>query len=137
MVLTLLYDVLLFKPLVTPNFLAQALIGREGLTGDFAAQAKFIQIGMFTVLHLAAFVLLGIVLAKIFRMTGMRKTLLFGGLYGLTACTLLFGASLKLSGAEVSLEPKRLVVLLVNFVAGVVMAGYLQTKTPRQKDEQQ
>ena len=137
MVLTLLYDALLFKPLVTPNFLAQTLLGREGVAVDGTAQAKLVQIGMFTVLHLAAFVFLGIVLVKIFRITGIRNTLLFGGLYGFTVCTSLFGVSLQLSGAEVSLEPKRLVLLLVNFIAGVVMAGYLQARTPRRKGEQQ
>ncbi len=132
MVLALLYDALLFTPLATPGFLAQVLIGRVGLAPGVTTDLRLVRIGMFTVLHLAAFVFLGIVLVKFFRITGIRKTLLVGGLYGLIACTSLFGVSLRLSGVEVSLEPKWLAVVLGNFVAGVVMVGYLQTRTPRQ-----
>ena len=133
MVLSLLYDALLFTPLATPDFLAQALIGRAGPAADITAQLRLVRIAMFTVLHLAAFIFLGIVLVKFFRITNIRKTLLHGGLYGLTACTTLFGASLQLSGTKVSVAPEWLAVLLGNFIAGVVMAGYLQTRTPQQE----
>lgn len=135
MILFLFHDMLLFKPLSTPNLLAQILIGREGLASDLADRLRFVQIGMFTVLHLSAFLLLGIALAKFFRITKIRKTLLSGGIYGLIACTGLFGVSLRLSGIEVAYEPRWLVVLLLNFVAGAIMAGYLRTRTPKQQDE--
>jgi hypothetical protein len=133
MVLFLLYDVLLFTPLQTPDFLAQALTGLGPPAADTAAGTKLVRMAMFTVLHLMAFIFLGIVLVEFFRITERPKTLLSGGLYGLTACTTLFSAALHLSGTKVSLEPGWPAVLLGNFIAGVVMAGFLKARTPQQE----
>jgi len=129
MILFLAYDALFFRPLATPDFLSEVLLGRGILATDIAARLRLVRIVMFTVLHLAAFTALGIVLANLFRMSGVRKRLLLGGLYGLTACTLLFRAGLHLSGTELLVEPQWPAVMLGNFVAGIVMVGYLKART--------
>ena len=129
MILLLGVDSLLFRPLATPTFLADALIGQEGLGLDFTAQLRAVRIVMFTVLHLAVFTVLGIILAKLVRMSEIGKSLLVGGLYGLTVCTLLFGVVLHLSGTELVGVLPWPAVILGNFIAGVVMVGYLKVRT--------
>jgi hypothetical protein len=131
MILFLVSDALLFRPLATPDFLAQTFLGQESHAADIAGRLRIIRIVMFTVLHLAAFMFLGIVLAEVLRITGFRSTLLRGGLYGATVCSIVFGVSLHLSGTEVSARPGWAAVLLGNFVAGVVMGGYLQLSAQR------
>lgn len=135
MVLAFLFDALIFKPLTTSNFPVQVLIDRAGITPDGAARLRVAQVGVFIVVHLAVFALLGIVLVKFLRIFRIRKTLLLGGFYGLVACTSLFGVSLRLLGADVSFKLKWLVVPLVNFIAGIVMAVYLQAVGPHEEDE--
>jgi hypothetical protein len=79
MILFFVYDALFFGPLATPDFLSEVLIGREALAADVAVRLRVVRIVIFTVLHLTAFTALGIVLANLFRMSGVRKTLLLGG----------------------------------------------------------
>jgi hypothetical protein len=133
MILFFVYDVLFFTPLATPDFLSDLLLGREALAADIAVRLRAVRIAIFTVVHLAAFTALGIVLANLFRISGVRKSLLLGGLYGLSVCTLLFRAGLHLSGTELLTEPEWPAVMLGNFLAGVVMVGYLQARTSLQK----
>lgn len=132
MILFLVYDALFFEPFATPDFLSELLLGRDALATDIAARLRLVRIAMFTALHLGAFTALGIVLANLFRMSGVRKRLLLGGLYGLTVCTLVFRAGLHLSGTELLAEPQWPAVMLGNFVAGVVMVGYLQGRASLQ-----
>lgn len=122
------YDGLLFEPLATPEFLAGELMGQEGLVGDLSVPLRALRIGVFTVLHLTVFSGLGILLLKLFRMTGARESMLGGGLYGITFCTLLFGLVLQISGTEISAAPQWPALLLANFLAGVVMGGYLDLR---------
>jgi hypothetical protein len=136
MVLVFLFDALLFKPLTTPNFPAQVFMDQAGVTPDGAARLKLAQTGVFIVVHLALFAILGIVLVKFLRIFRFRKTLLLGGIYGLAACTSIFGVSSQLLGADILYRPKWLVVPLVNFIAGIVMAVYLQAVNPQGEKDQ-
>jgi hypothetical protein len=79
MILFFVYDVLFFTPLATPDFLSDLLLGREALAADIAVRLRAVRIVIFTVVHLAAFTALGIVLANLFRVSGVRKSLLLGG----------------------------------------------------------
>lgn len=126
MIFCLGYDALFFEPLATPNFLAEALIGRPALGLDLGVQLGIVRIMLFTVLHLAAFVGIGVLLAGLLRVTGARKSLLIGGVYGLTACTTLFQVVLHVSGTGLSAVPEWPSVFLWNLVAGVVMMSYLK-----------
>jgi hypothetical protein len=129
MIFFLAYDALSFRPLATPDFLADVVLGEEVLSLDLTVQLRAAGIITFTVLHLAVFAVLGMLLSNLFRITGTRESPLLGGLYGLTVCTVLFGVVLHLSGTELLAEPQWPSVLLGNFVAGVVMAGYLRFQT--------
>jgi len=128
MILVLGSDTLFFRPLATPDLLAKALIGDNALGLDFAVQLRFVRIMMFTVLHLAVFTGLGILLTSLLRVTGARQSLLIGGLYGLSVCTALFLAVLHLSGTGLSAGLHWPTVLLANLVAGVVMMSYLKVR---------
>jgi hypothetical protein len=125
-VLFFLYDVLRFTPLATPGFLSSGLLGGEDLGADTAADLRAARIAVFTILHLAAFTLLGIALARLFSIARLRRTLLAGGLYGLTVCTALFAASMQLTGTQMSAEPGWPAILVGNVAAGVVMVMYLR-----------
>lgn len=133
MIFFLVYDALFFRPLATPEFLSEVLLGRKTLAADIAARLRLVRIAVFTVLHMAAFTALGIVLANLFRMSGVRKRPLLGGLYGLTVCTLVFRGGLHVSGTELLAEPQWPAVMLGNFVAGIAMVGYLQARTSLQR----
>jgi hypothetical protein len=133
------YDALLFSPLATPNLLSQmlpksdglseVLIDPEALLADVGARLSFFRMAIFTALHLGAFTVLGIALVKLLSLDGVVGGLLVGGLYGLVACSLGFLAALHLSGAGLAANPVWPAVLLGNFVAGMVMGGYLELKT--------
>jgi hypothetical protein len=132
------YDALLFTPLATPHLLSQMLPNPKGLSEvlrdpeailtDLGSRSAFFRMAIFTALHLGAFVVLGIVLVKLLRTIGVSGGLLLGGLYGMVACSLGFLAALHLSGAGLSANPVWPAVLLGNFLAGMVMGGYLELK---------
>lgn len=121
------FDWFFFGSFETADSLSRDLLNSDQIAADIGARLSFIvRIGLFTVVHFGVFVVLGVVLAKLFRMGEVRKRLLLGGLYGLTLCTVVFFGSLSLSGTELSAAPEWPAVLLGNFVAGLVMGGYLQ-----------
>jgi len=123
-------DAISLQPLATPDSLSENLPGLSeiatGVAGDIGGRVAFVgRIGIFTLLHLCVFAVLGTLLATLRQMSGARKSLLFGGLYGLTVCTVVFFGGLSLSGDLFSAAPEWPLVLLANFVSGVVMGGYL------------
>jgi hypothetical protein len=126
MVFFLGYDALFFGPLATPNFLAGTFIGKDV---SALVQLRGAPIVLFSVLHLAVFVGLGIMLEELLRMMKAGGSLLFGGFYGLTICTTLFWVVLHLSGVELLVEPRWVAVMLGNFLAGAVMGSYLKIRT--------
>ena len=128
MILFLGYDALYFEPLATPDFLAEELIGQGAFALDLTHQLRLVRIGIFTVLHLAVFTGLGILLTALFHMTGARESLLLGVLYGLTVCTILFSVVMHLSGTELLADPRWPAEMLGNSIAGVVMVSYLRVR---------
>ena len=124
-ILFFFYDVLSFRPLATPEFLSRTLLGGAEL-GAVANELNTSRITIFTILHLVTFTLLGIILARFFRFTQMHKTVLMGGLYGVTACTIFFGASMQVTGTQMSAEPGWPAVLAGNLAAGIVMVIFLR-----------
>ena len=126
-VLFFVYDVLLFAPLATPDFLSWEFLGSGDPGAELAPMSRTVRIAIFTLLHLAAFAFLGIGLARLLHATQLKKAVLAGALYGLTACTLLFGVSLQVSGTQMSAGgPGWQAVLVGNVAAGIVMVIYLR-----------
>jgi len=125
--LFLAYDALSFGPLATPDRLSGGLLGLDSLVTDIGVRLGFlVAIGLFTLFHLGAFMALGILLLAFLRISGVRSKVLFGGLYGVTVCTVAFLAALNASGAELMATPEWPALLLGNFLAGVVMGSYLE-----------
>jgi hypothetical protein len=125
--LFLAYDALSFGPLATPDRLSGDLLGLESVVTDLGVRLGFlVRIGLFTLLHLGAFIAMGTLLVAFFRYSGVRSKVLFGGLYGVTVCTVAFLAALNASGAELMATPEWPALLFGNFVAGVVMGSYLE-----------
>jgi len=120
------YDVLWFRPLATPDFLSGALFGGAEPGVEAISRLRNVRIGIFTILHMVTFAFLGVVFARFFRFTQLRKTLLTGVLYGLIVCTAIVGASMQVTGTQMSVEPGWPALLTGNFVAGLVMVVYLR-----------
>lgn len=114
------YDLIRGEPLATPSFLAGALFGSGG------PEATSVQIGVFTLLHFLAFILLGVVAAVATEIVGAPRTVLVGAAYGLFGFTLLFYALLVISGARIVDAPAWPIAFFGNVVAGAVMVGYLR-----------
>ena len=126
MILFFVYDVLWFRPLATPEFLSKALLGGGNLDAETLTSLRSSRIVIFSILHMVAFAFLGILFARFFRFTQLRKTLLSGGLYGLVVCTAVFSASMQVTGTQVSAEPGWPALLAGNFGAGIVMVIFLR-----------
>ena len=126
MLLFLAYDLVSFTPLATPEFLSAALFGSGNASPAEEAGSDGGRLALFTVVHLATFVLLGIGLARLFRNTGVRRSLWAGGLYGFLVCTIIFSVSMQITGTEVSDGPGHWSIMAVNLAAGLVMVSYLR-----------
>ena len=109
----------------TPAFLAEVLLGGSGLPSGLA------MIALFTVLHLAVFAGIGAGAVLLFRWAELPQNLLLGAVYGLCVSSVIFYASLIVTGAEVLPAPWWSAVLVGNLLAGLVMGGYLHWVGPR------
>lgn len=120
----LVVDALQAQPLTTPRFLAGALFsGGE-------AEAGLLLVAAFTVVHLAAFAVIGGAALLLFRLTELPLNPLTGGVYGVFVCTVLFYGSLVTTGTEVLAAPTWPAVLSGNLLGGVVLGTYLHWTGP-------
>lgn len=126
MILFFTYDMLWFKPLHTPDFLSGSFLGGGDLGAEPSRGLRTTRIAIFSTLHLFIFTLLGIVFARFFRFTELRKTLIVGGLYGLIACTAIFSSTLQVTGTQMSGKWGWPALLAGNFLAGIVMVVFLR-----------
>ena len=120
------YDVLWFRPIATPDFLSGALLGGAEPGAETVERLRNLRIAIFTILNMIAFTLLGIIFARFFRFTQLRKTLLVGVLWGLVACTAVLGAGMQVTGTQMSTEPGWPALLAGNAAAGLVMVLFLR-----------
>lgn len=123
------FDLARGEPLATPTFLSAALFGRDAVGG------ASMSIALFTVLHFAAFIGLGVLAAVVIELTGIPRNLLVGAAYGLFSCSLLFYAALVVSSASILDAPAWPAVFFGNVVAGVVIVAYLNwvVREPRER----
>lgn len=118
-------DVLQGDPFRTPAFLADAVLGNGGLRAGGAL------ILAFTALHYLVFAALGAGAVLLFRWAGLPQNLLLGAVYGLFVCSILFYASLLVTGARVLPAPWWPAVLAGNLLAGLTMGAYLHWVGPQ------
>lgn len=112
-------DLLQGRPLYTPRFLAQVLMG---IPFD---EVGVVAIFTYTVVHYAAFLLIGIIVA-----TGLQRLraipgFLLGVILGFLMFDVLFYASVLVTGEDVVLALGWPQVLAGNLLAGVTILGYL------------
>jgi len=120
------YDLLWFRPLATPEFVSAALLEGAVPGAETLSRLRGARIGMFSVIHVIAFTFLGILMARFFRFTQLRKTYVAGALYGLVVCTVTLAAGMQVTGTQMSTNFGWPVFLVCNFAAGIVMVLVLR-----------
>ena len=120
------YDVLWFRPLATPDSLSGALLGGMEPGAETVERLRNVRISIFTILHMIAFTLLGIISPDSFDSPIVRKTLLAGVLWGLVACTAVLGAAMQVTGTQMATEAGWPALLAGNAAAGLVMVLFLR-----------
>lgn len=106
-------------PFRTPALLAHSLLGVEGLENRPGA------IALYTLLHYAAFVLVGILSVWTLRRMDAAPSLLLGLLVGFILFDLVFFTSMGVTGIDVVAELGWVEVLVGNLMAGVTIMAYL------------
>ena len=120
----LVIDGLQGRPFFTPAFLAAAVSGRDqvALTPS--------QIGLYTALHYAAFLVIGIVAAWFVRMLDTIPSVLLGGILGFLLFDLVFYGSIWLTGVDVVGAFGWPQVLVGNVLAGMALMATLSILGP-------
>jgi hypothetical protein len=124
-------DVVRLAPLETVAALARALLGlpAEALPSglDIAALATTgAAVGLYSLLHFAAFAALGLVATFVVPAASFWATLGRGALFGCATASLIFVGARTATGSPFTVEPVGVPsLLLVNAAAGVLMAAVL------------
>ena len=113
------FDLLRGEPLATPAFLSGVLFG-EG-----ASLTTSVRIGLLTVFHFGAFMVLGAIAAVVIEGAEVPPNYLVGAAYGLFACSLAFFLALVVANARILEAPGWPIVFAGNLIAGIVIVRYL------------
>lgn len=120
----LVADVLRGELLETPAFLASVLLGRDEVERGLPLLA------VYTVLHYAVFVVVGISLAWVLDRARVPATLFLGLVLGFLLFDIVFYASIGLTGVDVARTLGWPTFLAGNLVAGLVLVLYLGRTGP-------
>ena len=106
-------------PLRTPSFIANALVGSTGVELGFGL------IVLYTIIHFAAFVALGVFVSWLLTLVETASPVLLGLVLGFLMFDVLFYGSVVITGVNVVQELGWPEVLAGNLIAGVCMLGTL------------
>jgi hypothetical protein len=120
----LVIDGLAGRPFHTPGFLARVLLGGEEVTMDVG------QIALYTVIHYAAFMLVGAGVGWLMDRFKILPGLLIGLVLGFLLFDLLFYGSLWVTGIDVVGYLGWIGVLVGNAIAGITMVGTIIILSP-------
>lgn len=120
----LVFDVLAGAPLHTPAFLASSLAGLPGVDNGAGL------IVMYTALHFALFVAVGVAAAWALDASGTPPHFLLGLVLGFLLFDLVFYAGVVVTGVNIVRALGWPQVLAGNLLAGIAMFGYLQLTAP-------
>ena len=120
------YDLLWFRPLAAPEFVSAALLEGAVPGAETLARLRGARMAMFTTIHIVAFTFLGILMARFFRFTQLRKTYVTGALYGLVVCSVTLAAGMQVTGTQMSTKHGWPLFMACNFAAGIVMVLVLR-----------
>lgn len=119
----LIVDILRGTPFYTPGFVAGSLAGFG------TVEASFLLLTLYTLLHFALFVLIGVAVAWVLERTDTAPHLLLGLVLGFLLFDLVFYLGVIATGVNVVRELGWPVVLVGNLLAGLVLMGYLAAKS--------
>ena len=120
----LVIDLIGHQPLRTPAFLAGALLGREQV--QFHAGL----IALYTLVHFAAFILVGLIVTWLIERTETPPHFLLGLVLGFLLFDLVFYLGVIVTGVNVVRALGWPEVLTGNLVAGITLMGYLHLTGP-------
>jgi hypothetical protein len=112
------------QPLETPTFLAATI------TGTVPAAVGMGTLLLYTGVHYAVFIGLGILVAAIVASLALSPGLIVGLLLGLVFFDLMFYSGLIVAGVDVIRALGWPLVLMGNLLAGLVMSGWLRRTSP-------
>jgi hypothetical protein len=118
----LIIDAIQGQPFHTPAFLARILLHVDGADRSFAG------IALYTVVHYAAFGVVGVAVAWLMNGLGTLPTILLGLVLGFVLFDVVFYLGIAVTGVDVVDELGWAQVLSGNLVAGVGVLGYLHLK---------
>lgn len=114
----LIIDASAGAPFRTPAFMASALLGHE-------MEITFGLIALYTVIHFAAFIVVGVVVAWLLRFLHTAPTMLLGFVLGFALFDVVFYLSVVVTGVDVVQELGWPEVLAGNLIGGVTLMGFL------------
>lgn len=117
----LVIDASLGAPFRTPGLLAGSLVGAQ----DFETRPGLI--ALYTVIHYAAFMVVGVLVAWTLMKMDVSPGILLGLVVGFILFDLVFYASVYITGIDVVAELGWVEVLVGNLLAGLAIMGYLHT----------
>jgi hypothetical protein len=120
----LLIDLIENQPLRTPLFVGNALLGRE------STEASGALIAMYTALHFAVFIGVGVAVAWLMERSETPPHFLLGLVLGFLLFDLVFYMSVVLTGVNVVKELGWPEALAGNLIAGVALMSYLHVTGP-------
>lgn len=120
----LFIDIVEADPFRTPLFVARALAGLDGAPSSMALLA------LYTGLHFAVFVLLGIAVSWVLQRTRTVPYVLLGFVLGFLLFDVVFYVGVIVTGVDVVRELGWPQVLVGNLIAGLTLLGYLNMTSP-------
>lgn len=118
-------DLLRGQPLMTPAFLAGTLLGVA------PASVGVGTIALYTAIHYAVFIILGLIMARAVAWGGVAPGAVAGIVLGLVFFDLVFYAGLVISGVDVLRAIGWPLVLVGNVAAGLTLSGWLRFTSPK------
>ena len=122
----LVVDLISGQMLRTPAFLAGILTGQETARGD----VRMGTIALFTVVHYAVFIGVGILVAHALARAALRPMLLLGVVLGVIFFDFVFYGSLLLRGVDILEAIGWPLFLTGNLLGGIALMGYLEYTGP-------
>ena len=120
----LIVDTVRHTPFYTPTFVASALLNLDG------AQPTGVLIAIYTLVHFAAFIVVGTVVAWLLEHATIPPVFLLGFVLGFLLFDLIFYAGVIMTGRNVVQQLGWPTVLAGNVIAGVAMMRYLYWASP-------
>ena len=121
----LVVDIVHGRPLYTPTVLGTALFGRGTWPASLDTMpASFEMVAMFTWVHLLAFAVIGVVVARLIATAEQHPSLGFGFVLLFVILEACFTAAVMIMAAPVLRALTWPAILVANLLAAAVMAGY-------------